>query len=397
MIFYNRIELFSFYKGGAKMGKDLRGKEIGAGLSQRKDGRYSARFTSKTGKRIEKYFDKISEAKKWISEAKYQDEHCEIGASSRMTVDAWYKYWIDNIKKGTVRPNTIRNYSERYKANIQNCIGSMVISDVKPMHCQNILNIMNSEEYAGSTMYQTRIAMVNMFEAAKENGIIKDNPVTKSVKCPKKPEMRTRVLSLEEQAMFLEAIKNTSNYRQYMLILNTGLRTGELVGLKWEDVNFINRTISVNRTMEFRYSDDDYKIGPPKSDHGYRTIPMTQTAYEILKLLDEERRNRKVCDIRFKDFVFVNRKGTPTKNSTYDSHLYKIAEKIGIENFSMHTLRHTFATRCIENGMRPKTLQKLLGHAKISITMDRYVHVTDDEKEKEMRKIENIYDGVKMA
>ena len=75
MIFYNRIELFSFYKGGAKMGKDLRGKEIGAGLSQRKDGRYSARFTSKTGKRIEKYFDKISEAKKWISEAKYDGQH----------------------------------------------------------------------------------------------------------------------------------------------------------------------------------------------------------------------------------------------------------------------------------------------------------------------------------
>ena len=397
MIFYNRIRLFSFIKEGARMGKDLRGKEIGAGLSQRKDGRYSARFTSRTGKRIEKYFDKISEAKKWLAEAKYNDEHGEIGASSKMTVDAWFSYWIENIKKGTVRPNTIRNYSERYKANIQKCIGSMIISEVKPMHCQNIFNVMNEEDYAGSTMYQTRITLVNMFSAAKENRIIKNSPVTKSVKCPKKVEVRTRVLSLEEQKAFLDVARNTTNFRQYMLILNTGIRTGELVGLKWEDIDFENRTISINRSMEFRYTDDDYKIGPPKSDHGYRTIPMTQVVYDILKSLEEDKRKRKVVNIRFNDFVFVNRKGTPTKNSTYDSHLYKLAEKAGIESFSMHTLRHTFATRCIENGMRPKTLQKLLGHAKISITMDRYVHVTDDEKEKEMRKIENIYDGVKLA
>lgn len=397
MIFYNRIRLFSYLERGENMGKDLKGKEIGSGLSQRKDGRYSARFTSKSGKRIEKYFDKISEAKKWLAEAKYKDEHGDIGAASGMTVDAWYSYWINNLKKGTVRRNTIRNYKERYNANIKKCIGNMIISDVKPMHCQNVLNRMNDENYAGSTMYQTRITMAVLFSTAKENDIISDNPIKKSVKCPKKPEVKTRVLSIEEQKAFLKVAENTSNYRQYLFVLNTGLRTGELMGLKWSDIDFDKREIFIQRTMEYRYSEGDYFVGPPKSDHAYRKIPMTENAYVILKSLEMERKNRVICNLEFRDYVFLNRKGIPTKNSTYDSHLYKLASKAHIEKFSMHTLRHTFATRCIENGMRPKTLQQLLGHSNISITMNRYVHVTDDEKEKEMMKIENIYGGVKLA
>ena len=86
----------------------------------------------------------------------------------------------------------------------------------------------------------------------------------------------------------------------------------------------------------------------------------------------------------FADCVFLCRKGEPTKNSAYDTSLFKLADKAGIERFSMHTLRHTYATRCIEAGMRPKTLQMLLGHSNINITMNLYVHVTDDEKKKEV-------------
>ncbi len=85
------------------------------------------------------------------------------------------------------------------------------------------------------------------------------------------------------------------------------------------------------------------------------------------------------------------RKGSPVKNSTYDTALYKLAEKAGLEHFSMHTLRHTFATRCIEAGMRPKTLQEILGHANIGITMNLYVHNTEDEKEKEIKKFEEAF------
>ena len=90
----------------------------------------------------------------------------------------------------------------------------------------------------------------------------------------------------------------------------------------------------------------------------------------------------------FPDNVFLCKDGTPTKNSAYDSKLFYYCDKAGIERFSMHVLRHTFATRCIENGMRPKTLQMILGHSNIGVTMNLYVHVTEDEKTKEIRSIE---------
>lgn len=97
----------------------------------------------------------------------------------------------------------------------------------------------------------------------------------------------------------------------------------------------------------------------------------------------------KFVEDEYRDFVFINSKGMPTKNSTYDAHLEKLTKKAGIDKFSMHTLRHTFATRCIEAGMRPKTLQQILGHSNINITMNLYVHVTEEEKFKEIKKLED--------
>ncbi len=372
------------------MGKDLKGKELGAGIVQRKDGKYAARFVSKSKKRTEKHFDKVSEAKKWLAEAKYEDEHSNIGASSRMTVNAWFDFWLHEIKEKTTRPNTVRNYRERYEHNIRDVIGNMIISEVKPMHCQKVLNLME-ERYKGSTIEQCRITMASMFFYAQENQIIPISPVVKSVKTPKKIEKKVRFLTLEEQDKFLKAAEGTSNYYQFALILQTGLRTGEMIGLKWEDIDFRKRIISINRTMEFRYGDQEFRIGEPKSKAGYRTIPMTQTAYDILKAKEKERHTIKVLNLRYKDFVFINRKGMPTKNSTYDTALYKLADKVGIPRFSMHTLRHTFATRAIEAGMKPKTLQEILGHANIGVTMNLYVHITEDEKEKEIKKFEQAF------
>lgn len=373
-----------------KIGKDLKGKELGVGLSQLKNKKYRARFVATNGQRRELCFEKLAEAKKWLAQAKYEDQHSQLKASSRMTVNTWFEFWIEEIKGNTVRRNTKRNYSERYMHNIKDELGDMIISEVKPMHCQRVLNLMD-EEYKGSTMEQCRITMYNIFADALENKIILTNPVTKSVKCPKKVESKIRFLTKEEHIKFLEVAKNSSNYYQYALILQTGLRAGELTGLKWSDIDFEKRTLSVNRSMEFRYSEQKFLTGEPKSKSGYRTIPLTQEAYDILKAKEHERSLEKVRDIRFKDIVFINRKGTPTKNSAYDSTLYKLAKKAGIEKLSMHSLRHTFATRAIEAGMRPKTLQKLLGHSNIGITMNLYVHVSEDEKEKEMQKLEKAF------
>lgn len=129
-----------------------------------------------------------------------------------MTVDTWFEYWIENIKGQTIRDNTKRNYLERYEKNIRPVIGNMLIKDVKPLHCQNVLLEM-SKSYSNSMIDYCRIAMGAMFEAAMENELIEKNPVTKNVKCKSgKSPKETRVLTIEEQKLFFETVKDSSNY-----------------------------------------------------------------------------------------------------------------------------------------------------------------------------------------
>ena len=127
------------------MGKDLKGKELGVGISQRADGLYTARYTTKEGHRKQKYFKKLQECKKWLADAQYYEEHGSALNSEEPTVDAWFNYWMTDIKANNIRYNTIRNYTDRYRVNIKPYIGDMLIKDVKPMHCQNILNKMSKE------------------------------------------------------------------------------------------------------------------------------------------------------------------------------------------------------------------------------------------------------------
>ncbi len=366
------------------MGKDLKGKELGVGIVQQANGLYAARFTDKHGRRQVKRFKKLQECRQWYADASYIDEHSDLENATDMMVDSWFEYWI-SIKKKTVRPNTVRNYTERYERNIKGVIGKKLLTEVKPIHCQKIFSDMAEEGYKTTTIYQTRIALYNMMDFAKENDVIIANPCKKSVKSDMgKPSDKKEALTIDTQRKFLEGATGQSYENQYRFILQTGLRTGELVGLKWEDIDFENKTVTISRTMEFRYKVGEWRAGPPKSKSGYRTIPLTDEAIRILKAQKEKNSKIKVINMEWKDQVFLCRKGEPVKNSTYDTALFKICDKAGIKRFSMHVLRHTFATRCIEAGMLPKTLQKILGHSNIGITMNLYVHVTEEEKHKEI-------------
>ena len=376
------------------MGKDLKGKEIGAGIVQQPNGTYFARFVDKFGKRRTKRSKKLQEVKQWLADATYIDQHSDLDQATDMLVDAWFDYWI-GIKKQTVRPNTVRNYSERYERNIKGVIGNKLLTDVKPIHCQKIFSDMADEGYKTTTIYQTRIALYNMFEFARENDVLIANPCKKSLKSDMgKPSDKKEALTIDAQKKFLEAVVGYSYENQYRFVLQTGLRTGELIGLKWSDIDFENRTMKIERTMEYRYKVGEWRVGPPKSKSGYRTIHLTDEAICILENQRSKNKSLKLVPMEWKDIVFLCRKGTPVKNSTYDTGLFKYCDRVGIPRFSMHVLRHTFATRCIEGGMKPKTLQKILGHSNIGITMNLYVHITEDEKHRE---IDLVADALKVV
>ena len=389
------------------MGKNLKGKECGKGIYQRKDGTFHARFDDRFGKSHGKYFKTLPEARNWLEEAKYKDKHSSTFIpAGDVTVDEWFNFWLENIVSD-LAPNTRRNYKERYEHNIQPVIGHMKLTDVKAMHCKVVLNLMDPE-YAGSTIRQAYITMGTMLKSAKMNDLIQKHPMdgVRYSKPTRSPD-DIHFLTVEEQVKFLEAAARSHNYYQYALILETGLRTGEVIGLTWDAIDFKKRTLTVNKTLEYRHKQTEWRAGPPKTRQSYRTIPLTNRAIEILKevkaksvdrkespLLSKtleyiDRRTGATAKLVMRDLVFINyRTGEPAKNSSYDTHLYKLCDEAGIDHFCMHALRHTYATRAIESGMQPKVLQKLLGHASIKTTMDRYVHVTDESLDKAIQQFE---------
>ena len=356
------------------MGKDLNGKELGEGVYQLKSGKYFAR-ASGYGKRIGKAFDNLPSARMWLSERQLNADKPML-FNETMTLNEWYEYWIENIKLTTVKLGTYQSYERIYDNRIRDTLGHRRLQEIKLIDCQCLLNS-ELKKHKASTVNQTLICLQQIFNSAVDNELLEHSPVQKAkVRVGRREERR--VFTADEQKRFIEHIKtHRFKYRdECLFILETGLRIGELLGLKWSDVS--GGKIHVRRSMYYDYKSRQYIETTTKTDAGTRTIPLTTKAKSILA-------NRKVTRI---DYIFL--KSNQTTRVNIDKSLWWACDKIGIDRISIHGLRHSFATRCIENGMNPKTLQKILGHANLNITMNLYVHVTDETLVKEMQKIENF-------
>lgn len=386
------------------MGKDLRGKELGEGICQRKDGRYFARFTTCTGSRRQKYCKTAREAQTWLAKEREKDGYMNL---TNMTLDDWYNVWIENYKKDIVRANTCKNYETNYRIRIKSRLGKKRLEDITSLDCQRLMNeLYDSRKYAYGTLNQTKITLHAILKGAVENRYIVFNPADglKIKQVEDEEVVERRMLTREEQRLLIDGLRGNFHEIPLLLILETGLRAGELGGLKWEDIDFENRQIHVKRTLLYSKAKGGFYFGPPKSKHSVRDIPMTEVAYDLLKRQNIVQKKMQLKSLdwtdedKYRNLVFTSNTGHAIGQSHLRLCLCRVVNDINLELKARdkqpmeaiypHALRHTFATRCIENGMQPKVLQKIMGHSTLSVTMDLYVHVTDESKKNEMKKMD---------
>lgn len=208
------------------MGKDLKGKELGKGISQRADGRYIARFTSKTGKRKTLYDFKLNELKRKLREAVYEDEHGLNGNGESITLNAWYVTWTELYKKKTVKRTTIYKNHSYYNSRVKNSIGKMYLQDIKTYHVQKFLNDLIDSGLAHGTVSNIRFMLSDMFDKAVLSEYIRKNPCI-GVEMPKEVKKERRVLTREEQEKFFTFASSYIHINVLKFAVTTGCRIGD--------------------------------------------------------------------------------------------------------------------------------------------------------------------------
>lgn len=376
------------------MGKSLKGKELGVGISQRKDGLYQARYTDRFGGRKTLYAKTWSEIKQKLRNEQYEDEKGINIVTKDITLDEWFKIWIDTCKKNC-RSSSKETYTKHYNR-IKGDLGWRKLSTLNLIIMQEAFNNLNSD----NERKNSKKILVDMLNKAVDTDLLLKNVARQiNTVITKEEKKEKRVLTISETEKFLSAAQNTIYYNLFVLALETGMRIGELCGLQWKDINFKQKRINVRHTLCYFSKDGKYvfEMHDTKTGNGKRTIPLTQKGIDALERQKIKKQEivlkGKQAPEEYRNLVFITKNNQPTQQFLVQESLNLIIKKIQKKDisfmyFSPHTLRHTFATRAIERGMNPKTLQKILGHGTLQMTMDLYCHVTEDTLYKEMQKFE---------
>lgn len=312
-----------------------------------------------------------------------------------MTLDEWYEKWISVCKKHC-RSTTKRTYEIQYNR-LRESLGWRKLTSLNLVVLQNAFNELGSDK----SRSDCKALLIDILNRAVEADLLIKNPALGiNPIVDGKAKSEKRILSREEMDILLENSKGGMMYPIFVVGLGTGMRLGEMLGLTWDCVDFDNRVIKVEKTLTYLPGDGEvanYEFHKPKSKAGFRTIPMTKKVYDIL-VIQEKRR----ADIAthfspregFEDLVFTSKTNYPINAANVKESINYIVDRINRENpdsffehLTPHGLRHTFATNCLENGMEPKVLQKIMGHSTLQMTMDLYCHVREDKIKDEMAKI----------
>ncbi|MCL2854870.1 MAG: site-specific integrase [Defluviitaleaceae bacterium] len=334
------------------------------------------------GKRIKKSFSSMDREKllKKMNDEKFNLHRNIVTVTSDYTVAEWVGFWLENYKAHTLRSKTYDNYENALNRHIRNAIGDYKLTKINTDAIQQMYNRMHKNGLSANSIRIVNNALSQAFDQAVKNKLIYENPCKSTVR-PKIEKSRATAMTTDEQELFIQHCKDESTYHKlFIFLLNAGLRVGEARALTWDDIDFVKKEITINKTASLVKNRDENAetktkiiINSTKTESGERIVPMNSKVESILLAQKEDEVNE--------IFVFSSKVGTMLMGRNVNRAHIDLLGQAGLSrSITVHTLRHTFATRLLEKGVNPKVVSDLLGHASIQITLNIYSHVMPNIK-----------------
>ena len=392
---------------------------LSTGESQRSNGTYAYRWTGSDGKRKMIYAPTLAllrEQEKEIAKNQLDNVRDDV---KTITVNQIFERW-NELKRG-IKDNTRKNYIYLYNLFVRDSFGEKRIANIRKSDvCDFYNHLMDEKGLKLASVDGVHNILHQVLQLAVEDNMIRNNPTENILKTMKKvrgDDARHREsLTLAEEKLFFDYLLNEPRYTHwypiFYIMANTGMRVGEITGLRWTDIDLKNQQIHINHTLVYYDHADQggccYSINTPKTKNSVRVIPMTTGVKEAFLMEKEYQKQAGLKSIEriqgYGNFIFINRFGKVQGQSTLNKALHRIMrdcnlaimnkhkgkdDPVLLPNFSCHILRYTFTTRCIEAGLGVKTVQSYLGHSDVTTTLQIYASVTEDMKKKEIDSYES--------
>jgi len=400
--------------------KDNKRRVLKEGEYQRSSGTYEFKWRDKRGNRhsisavtLEELREKELDVLRDVLDGVKVDKN-------NLTVNDLYNSWIQ-LKRG-LKENTFSNYKYMYKMFVEPDFGKNRITDLKRSDVRGFYNFLAEEKHVQiNTIDSIHTVLHQVLEIAVEDDYLRYNPSDNALKELKKAVNfeveKRRALTVSEQEIFEAFLRKKGQYHRwypvFTVMLWTGMRVGEITGLRWCDIDLEEGSINVNHTLVYfdKRAEErcTFAINTTKTKAGERSIPMLPKVKEAFLMEKEYQRE---CGVKsesvvdgYRDFIFVNRFGNVQHQGTLNKALrriirdcnFEILDKINqkdaiiLPKFSNHSLRHTFTTRMCEAGVNIKAMQEILGHADAETTMDIYAEATKELKKSELINFEEFF------
>ena len=389
--------------------KSTRAAQGGGTIRQRPDGRWEARFTvgrdPGTGKQIQRsvYGSTQKEVRQKLAQAVAALDNGDYFEPSKMTLARWVEIWLEEYT-GDKKYLTVKHYKAQCRAHIVPSLGAVKLSELTTPQIQAFYNHLQREGLASKSVRNIHGILTKCLSTAVQVGYLRNNPAS-AVTLPKVVKKDIQPLTDEQVRDFLRVSAADEYEILLKVILFTGLRESEAIGLTWDCIDFKAGTVTICKQLQKRpLSDGGFTFAPLKNGKT-RIIKPAASVIALLSRRWKEQTEQRLrageawqgwqsAEERKAALVFTTLTGTNLSPQTVYNHYKKLSAQIGAPDSRVHDLRHTFAVLSLQNGDSVKTVQGNLGHATAAFTLDVYGHVSEKMKEDSAARMEGYIQGI---